>query len=194
MLIKDNATTAEISGEWVIGNLPFGHRTHEGKQSKRRHPCKYLNERIEWPKACPSSPDSLAYTKGAAKVRSFLRSKYQIQEVTRLPEATFETSAVSTMALVARRGTSPREVLVREVSTQDLRSFKIGSYVSKTYVSRLPMELSDPWRFSPFNNEFERAEKNALLLQELADVRMGLQIYEDGGKPSCRHSLKVQNH
>lgn len=178
VLIKDDATTAEISGEWVIGNLPFGHRTHEGKQDLSA----VILENIERKNRVAQGmsiilPDSLAYTKGAAKVRSFLRSKYQIQEVTRLPEATFETSAVSTMALVARRGTSPREVLVREVSTQDLRSFRIGSYVSKTYVSRLPTELSDPWRFSPFNNEFERAEKNAVLLQELADVRMGLQIY-----------------
>lgn len=177
-LLNQDATSCPVRGEWVIGNLPFGYRTHEGKHDIST----IILENIENTNDKSEGlsiilPDSLAYTAGAAPARELLRSHYQIQEITRLPKSAFDTTVAMTMVVVGRKGQSPREVVVREVSSQDLRAFRVGSYVSKTYVSRFAKALRDPWRFSPFNNEFERAERLGVPLKELATVHIGLQIY-----------------
>jgi len=78
---------------------------------------------------------------------------------------------------VARKGVSPEEVIVREITNQDIKGFKAGMYTSKNYVSKFPTKLSEAWRFSPFSNEFELADKYGIPLEEIADVHTGLQIY-----------------
>lgn len=177
-LLEQDATNSPVTGEWVVGNLPFGYRTHEGKQDVSS----VILENIEDTNKIGRGisiilPDSLAYTHVAGRARELLRSNYQIQEITRLPESAFETSSARTMVVVGRKGRSPREVVVREVTNQDLRSFRSGSYVSKTFISRFPEAPQDPWRFSPFNNEMERAERLGIALREMATVHLGLQIY-----------------
>ena len=175
-----DATTDHFEGEWVIGNLPFGYRTHGGTQDlssvilaniggadyKRRGIALIL-------------PDSFSYTQTstAKNARSLLREEYNLQELTRLPESVFATSHAQTLAVVARVGSSTREVLVREVSQQDIPAFRTGVYASRTYITRFSDKVDDPWRFSPFNNVFERAEKLGRTLASVASVRMGLQVY-----------------
>ncbi len=173
-----DATKLPILGEWIIGNLPFGYRTYEGK----RDISSVILENIESANVLRRGlslifPDSLSYTGTASKARELLRSNYQIQEITRLPETTFPTSAAQTMVIVGRRGSSAKEVVVREVASQDLNSFRSGAYISRNYVSRFPEAVQDPWIFSPFNNAFERAEKLGIPLEKLARVHGGLQIY-----------------
>jgi hypothetical protein len=182
-LLNQDATTNPIRGEWVIGNLPFGYRTYEGKKDVSSVILENIEDTNERKLGLSLIlPDSLAYTATADRARELLRSNYQIQEVTRLPESAFETSAAATMVIVGRTGKSPREVVIREVSDQDLWSFRVGSYVSKTYVARFPEPPRDPWRFSPFNNYFERAERSGVHLEDLANIHIGLQIYGSESK------------
>jgi hypothetical protein len=173
-----DATKFPVLGDWVIGNLPFGYRTHGGTRDISTVILENIQRTNNQVQALSLIlPDSLAYTAGAEKTRELLRTNYELEEITRLPKAVFETSYARTIVVVGKRGTSGREVLVRDVQNRDLTNFRLGSYVSKTYVARFSPRLRDPWRFSPFNNEFERGELLGLRLGDLASIRMGLQIY-----------------
>lgn len=177
-LTVGDTTSTPVVGEWIVGNLPFGYRTYEGKRDISSVILENIENTNERSRGLSLIlPDSLAYTGTANRARELLRSNYQIQEITRLPEAAFVTSAAQTMVVVGRKGSSEKEVVVREVAQQDLLNFRSGAYVSRNYVSRFPDAVQDPWRFSPFNNAFERAEQLGTSLKELARIRVGLQIY-----------------
>jgi hypothetical protein len=177
LAVRD-ATARDIDGDWIIGNLPFGYRTHEGRNDLSSRILEAVNQPRHVRKGIALIlPDSLAYTSTAETARSLLRTNYDIQEITRLPEEVFATSSVQTMIVVARAGKSGRETLVREVSREDIPAFRAGVYSSRTYVSRFSDSAKDPWRFSPFNNVFEIAELGALQLSALAEPHLGLQIY-----------------
>lgn len=173
-----DATEGEILGDWIIGNLPFGYRTHEGRHDLSSAIVENMESgRINRHGISIILPHSFAYTKIASKSRELLREHYQIQEITCLPEATFEGSSAQTIVVIAQKGDPSRQVLVREVHQHDIRSFKAGAYVSKSYISQLPLPQQDPWRFTPFNNAIQLAESNSFLLGSVADIHMGLQIY-----------------
>lgn len=174
-----------------IGNLPFGYRTHEGKADISSVIVEHLLRRKEKPLGLALIlPDSLAYTKSATNARQLLRTNMRLEEITRLPEGTFEESAVQTLVLTARLGTPTRAAVVREVRRQDLALFRSGSYVSRTYVSPFSSNPKAIWLFSPFSNLLERAAKVPLHLGDLATVRIGLQVY---GKEDVIGAAKRQH-
>jgi hypothetical protein len=173
-----DSTESPIAGDWLIGNLPFGYRSHDGKGDLSSA---ILQNVIKSNAALKGMslilPDSLAYTKVAADSRRLLRESFNIQEITRLPESVFTTSTAKTLTLTAAAGTTGSEILVREVSPIDLRGFRAGQYISRSYTARLPDISTDPWRFSPFSNEIEVAERRGRPLEEFATIRIGLQVY-----------------
>lgn len=173
-----DATKTSIPGDWIIGNLPFGYRTHAGRSDISSVIIEKLDEdRIQRKGMSLILPDSLAYTTTAETARALLRSNYRIQEITRLPEQVFETSSAKTMVLMALGGGTSKEIVVREATHRDLQFLIRGRGVSQSYGSRFPARLTDPWRFTPFSNEIELAEKQGTRLAEFIEIRMGLQVY-----------------
>jgi hypothetical protein len=185
-----DTTTAPVHGDWLVGNLPFGYRTHAGRADVSSVILQNVLESA--PDLLGLSiilPDSLTYTKTAAQARSLLRNKIRLQEVTRLPESAFLHSAVQTLVVTGRRGESSRELLVREVEAADLSKFRVGTYVSRTYVSQLPTSAADPWRFSPLGNVFARADRStSRRLKDVAQIHVGLQIYGHEDKALSRRA------
>lgn len=173
-----DALSDEIDAHWLLGNLPFGYRTYKGRGDLSSALIEHIISTARSLRALALVlPESFSYTGTAEPARELLRTQYDLLEITRLPEATFETSSVRTLVLSAQPGIPRRDLLVREVERTHLPAFRSGLYVAKSFTMRLPREPSDPWRFSPFSNEFERAEKKGVALAKLADVRVGLQIY-----------------
>ncbi len=187
-----DSTSDDIDGDWIIGNLPFGYRTHEGKKDISSVILEHLF--ADYKRRAGLAlilPDSLAYTKSAAKARGLLRTLVRIDEITRLPETAFVESAVQTLVLSARWGKPSRETVVREVKPQDIAAFRSGSYVSRTYVSRFPEDSEDVWRFSPFSNVLERTARIELRLGAVADIRVGLQVYGTEGLVGTRRRVNT---
>lgn len=173
-----DATEAPLTGEWVVGNLPFGYRTYGGNQDVSAAILQNIvlsNEVAEV--LALILPESLAYTASARQSRRLVRERFRIQEITRLPGKAFEAASERTMVVFCRKGPPSAEAVIREVGAHDLSAFRSGSYVSRSYVSRLPGEVQDPWLFSPLSNEFEAAERRGLRLGSLAKIHVGLQIY-----------------
>jgi hypothetical protein len=177
-LIVGDATNLTITGDWLVGNLPFGYRTFEGK----RDISSVIIEKIEVENSINRGisiilPDSFRYTGSASKARELIRKNYNLQEIILLPESTFNTSTANTIVLVGKKGSPSSDVVVREVANQDIKSFKSGIYTSKNYVSKLSEKYDESWNFSPFSNEFEIANKYGIPLEQIANVHTGLQIY-----------------
>jgi hypothetical protein len=183
-LAVDDATTATVTSEWLVGNLPFGHRTFEGHDLSSEILAHIHESNPDLRALCLIVPDSLAYAKSerARVVRTLLRSNYTIEEVTRLPERVFEGSTAATMVIAARKGPPAESVLVRQIRAEDLSSFRAGLQLSTSFYTDLPSAVADPWSFSPFSNEFEAAARKGQELGSVATTWVGLQTY--GMNPS----------
>lgn len=173
-----DATQTSLQGQWLIGNFPFGYRTYD----KRRDISSVILERQQTDNRQLEAmsvimPDSLAYAHATSATRKMLRENFRILQVSRLPEAVFTTSSARTLLVVARKGSPKDSLLVREVEDKNLSSFRSGVYASRSYTARLPKLMEEPWRFSPFSNEFERAERLGMPLRDIADAHFGLQVY-----------------
>lgn len=173
-----DSTKNDIKAEWIIGNLPFGYRSFEGKDDLSNQ---ILNRIFNEPNSpigiCLIVPESLSYNKNAKISRSKIRDSIQIEEIITLPENAFETAAARTMAIIGRAGKSLPEILVRTISEDDILKFQMNLYASKSFISRLPSTMDENWIFSPFNNLLSKAQARGIPLCELSDIMVGMQIY-----------------
>jgi N-6 DNA Methylase len=177
-LRQADATSDSELAETLIGNLPFGHRTFQGRSD--------LSWAIleHWLLAVPTLkhlavllPDSFAYATNAAPARAAVREQFRLEEAIELPEEAFERTSAPTLGIVATRGTDTASVLVRRVGRRALRSFRLTG-VSSSFTAQLPPSPKDPWVFSPFYRELTQAEVRAGdVLGGVADMRLGLQAY-----------------
>ena len=177
-LRQADATTDSEQAETLIGNLPFGHRTFEGRSD--------LSSAIleHWIDAVPTLqylavllPDSFAYATHAGVAREAMRRRFRVDEVLELPEDAFEHTAAATLGIIAATGGETEAVLVRRVGRRTLRSFRLTG-VTRSFTSQMPSALRDPWVLSPFFRELTNAETRAdRTLGEVCDARLGLQAY-----------------
>ncbi len=199
-LLVEDATIAKLpDSEWLVGNLPFGYRTHQGRLDISSVILAHIHNASPYLRAMSLIlPDSLAYSVSAKEARQVLRTHYDIQEITKLPERVFASSTAATMALTARKGTPSKSILVREVRERDLPSLRAGINIARSFYADFPSSHSDPWRFSPFSNEFARAAARGRPLADVAVLRVGLQVYgmttSPLGKPSAKpkHPLLME--
>jgi hypothetical protein len=173
----DDATETDIHERWIIGNLPFGHRTSEGNKDISSVILSNIISEESVERVSIILPDSMAYKRTYSKTRKKIRSNFRIEEITRLPEKAFKTSDAKTIVLSAFRDGSRNEVVVKEIDRKSIEAFKSSVYTSNSYISRLPDSNSDPWSLSPFSNLLYRADNIGKELGCISQVKMGLQIY-----------------
>jgi hypothetical protein len=175
-----DATSISIPCSVLLGNLPFGYRSHEGRDDISsvilRHWLADREETIE--SLAVLLPDSFAYAHGGtAKARAELRSRFRIDEVLELPEEVFERTSAATLAVVANKGEGGTPI-VRDIRRRDLAAFRITGIPTQSFVTQLPPGLSDPWALTPFFNVLEKAEARAhAVLGDVAQIRLGFQAY-----------------
>jgi len=172
-------STANVpNADWIIGNLPFGYRSYAGKDDiSNRIAQKVFEANSELSGLCLIFPESLAYNRHSKATRSLLRQNIQIEELIKLPENTFDTASARTLAVIGRAGMTSLEVLVRDVSEEDIYKFQMNLYSSKSYISRFPEDLEENWVFSPFNNLIGKASTKGMTLSQISEVMVGMQIY-----------------
>jgi hypothetical protein len=178
LTVRD-ATIEMVAGDWIIGNLPFGHRTHGGKRDLSSVILENLATQDHKGLAL-LLPDSFAYTNTARRARSLLRQKYNIGEIARLPEEVFTTSHAQTMLVLGVAGKSGRDVRIHELSSQDIDGLRLGTGTPSSYTSRFPAGLDDKWRFAPSQviSIFDSAERSGQpLYPHIGDADFGIQVY-----------------
>lgn len=174
-----DATQTTVSASVLIGNLPFGYRTHEGRDDISSVILrKWLETEAGIESLALVLPDSFAYAGGAmARARTALRQRFRVDELIELPEEAFERTSAATLAVVANRGEGGTPV-VRDVRRRDLAAFRVTGVAGRSFVAQLPPVEADPWPLTPFFGALERAEARAVAsLGRVADVRMGFQSY-----------------
>lgn len=173
-----DATQKVIHAPVVVSNLPFGHRTHAGRFDVSSVIVeKWLGTGSDCEQLGLILPDSFAYSDKSQRARSFLRSRFRLDEILELPEEVFERTSAPTLAVVAGKGQDTESVLVRRISRRALRTFRLSG-VAASFAARLPPLRSDPWTLSPFYAELSQAERRkASTLGELADIHTGFQAY-----------------
>lgn len=191
-LHEGNATAAIVpAAEWLIGNLPFGYRTHQGRLDISSVILVHVSENDPSLRAVSLIlPDSLAYSSSAAAARRLLRTEFDLQEVTRLPESVFASSNAATIVLSARKGKPTKSILVREVHARDLPSLRGGMSIAPSFYANFPSSVIDPWYFSPFSDEFERATAQGRPLADFAEIAGGLQLYGMAESPLRKPTAK----
>ena len=179
-LTGSDATGNSLPTAVLIGNLPFGYRTHRGKEDISsvilRHWLANQEETLE--SLALLLPDSFAYAASStAGARAELRRRFRIDEILELPEEVFDRTSAATLAVIANRGVG-RTPVIRHIRRRDLPSFRITRIPSESFVTQLPSTLTDPWSLTPFFNVLERAELRAeTSLGEVTEIRLGYQPY-----------------
>jgi len=192
-LLAADATSTALPAPVLIGNFPFGYRSHEGREDissviLRR----WLGDQNETESLAVLLPESFAYGRGGtAKARAELRERFRIEELLELPEEVFERTSAATLGVIANRGEGGTPV-VRGVRRRDLNSFRITGVPSETFVTQLPPAFSDPWPLTPFFNVIQRAESRApKTLGEMAEVHFGYQAYGTAARFDSAHEAGV---
>ena len=177
-LHSSDATTTSISASVLVGNLPFGYRSHKGRDDissviLRR----WLTDEDALQSLAVLLPDSFAYARGeTAKARADLRSRFRLDELIELPEEVFERP-LATLAVIANRGSGGAPI-VRQVRRRDLGAFRISGIPRRSFVTQLPPILADPWTLTPFFSVLEQATvRAATVLGEATKIHIGLQAY-----------------
>jgi putative RNA methylase family UPF0020 len=192
-LTAADSTKAQFPSDTLIGNLPFGYRTFEGKDDVS---AVILNAWLT-SKGSPSFisvllPESFAYSRSAAPARRRLRMAYRLEELIKLPEGVFSRAAVSTLGLLASRAEPADAVLVRSISNSGIDAFRDAG-IARSFVAALSAEKSDPWTLSPFYKEFSSAREHcAGTLTDVAFVRIGLQAYGVEGTIFARETTRAK--
>jgi hypothetical protein len=173
-----DATIGPLPGQWAIGNLPFGYRTHDGRDDISAKILEHLlTSNASLRGLALILPDSFTYTASAATARRLLRQHFRVEDITRLPEGAFVQSHVQTLVLSATRAPVGADVVVRDVRPRELSTFRVGSFASRTFVATLPDDVSAAWRLSPFGQHLAKAEGAGDPLSARATVHVGLQVY-----------------
>lgn len=184
-LLEADSTECTIEARSLIGNLPFGYRTHSNGQDISTAILELWLDDDRNPSPPPDYlglilPASFSYAKTAGPSRRRLASNYRIDELLSLPEGIFPTSKVETVGVIANRVSDPpSEVLVRAVRGSQIDVFRLYG-TSDSYVSEIPTRTQAPWVLSPFYAELASAESAAAgRLGDHFRTRVGLKAYGD---------------
>ena len=179
-LSGSDATTYSLPAAVLIGNLPFGYRSHKGREDISSVILeRWLSDQEQTLESLALLlPDSFAYASaGTGRARATLRKRFRIDELLELPEEVFDHTAAATLAVVANKGQGATPV-VRRIRSRDLPAFRITGIPSRSFVTKLPYEFADPWMLTPFFTVLEHAESRMdTTLGELAEMRLGYQPY-----------------
>jgi hypothetical protein len=179
-LERSDATSNTLPAAVLAGNLPFGYRTHQGRDDiSSVILTRWLDDlRESLESLAILLPDSFAYASGGtAKARAALRVRFRIDELLDLPEEVFDRTSAATLAVVANRGEGDTPV-VRQIRRRDLPAFRVSGVPSESFVSQLSPGRADPWSLTPFFSVLERAASTSRFrLGDIADIRLGFQTY-----------------
>lgn len=173
-----DATTSSMPAAVLIGNLPFGYRSHGVDDVSSVILQRWLGDQPDIESLALLLPDSFAYALGGtAKARGKLRTSFRIDEILELPEEVFERTSAATIGVIANRGEGDSPV-VRHIGRRDLAAFRVTGIASRSFVSQLPRAAQDPWSLTPFFGALERGSSRAsTVLGDIAEIRLGFQAY-----------------
>ena len=178
-LLQEDSTDFVLNGtSTLIGNLPFGYRTHRGGGDLAAAIAElWLQQASNITDLALILPHSFTYDRASSHAREVLASTLRIDEIIMLPEEAFQGSSVRRTAVVASKGPPGEAVLVRRVDQRSLPEFR-RSGVTRTHSARLPNQLGDRWLLTPFYSEFAQAEKRAAaVVGDYFTMHVGLQTY-----------------
>jgi hypothetical protein len=177
----NDATSVARQAGTLIGNLPFGYRTHQKTSDISSAILElWLSENHRLRHLALLLPESFLFSGSAAAARRALLDRFRIEELLRLPEAAFDTSKVLTVGVIASEAPREEVVIVRDVAPRELDAFRVHG-IAKSFSSTIPLAGSGPWVISPFYKYFSAATRNqAMPLGSLFDVHVGLKAYGSG--------------
>jgi hypothetical protein len=175
----NDATAAARPAATLLGNLPFGYRTHQKSADISSAILeRWLADAEGLQHVAVVLPESFVFARSAGNARKQMLTDFRVDEIIRLPETAFETSKVLTLAVMASRAQPDEIVLVRDVGPKDLDAYRMYG-TTRSFSSALPSAASkDPWVISPFYSLFATAERaKAAVVGDLFDVHVGLKPY-----------------
>jgi hypothetical protein len=178
-LTQGDSTASILTGtKTLIGNLPFGYRTHQNRSDISTAILeRWLSEVPTLDYLALILPYSITFARSAGIARERLLKFFRVDELISLPETAFSTSKVPTLAVIASRSPAEEVVVVREVQARDLETYR-RSGVAKSFGSVLPIAGKDPWVISPYYSALATANsRRAAVLEAYCEIRIGLQAY-----------------
>jgi hypothetical protein len=177
----EDATEWTSDASTLVGNMPFGYRTHNGTSDISTAILERWIADVDGLKnLAVLLPESVFFAQSAGVARRRLLSEFRVEELIRLPETAFETSKVPTVAILATKGAADEVVVVRDVDRHSLETYR-ATGVARSFTSILPSSGTAPWVISPFYSVLATAERRAALrLGDNFDVHKGLQPYGSG--------------
>lgn len=101
--IKPGDSTIEsVDAQWVIGNLPFGYRSHGARDLSNVILEKIISKNVEGMSII--LPESFSYNVDAIKTRKSLLDNYCIKDLYLIPDNTYKSGTERTILIEASRG------------------------------------------------------------------------------------------